>query len=61
MPRIKNGVIRISVSEIGVTLTFTMPGYPGWVVTRQSLPEALNALAAHLETSPAWSRPTGQA
>lgn len=42
------GMIRVSSSSHGVTLSLTVPGFPGWIVTRPTLPEALAALAANL-------------
>lgn len=43
-----NGLIRVSTSSHGVTVTLSIPGLAGWVVTRATLADALIALAANL-------------
>ena len=43
-----NGTIRVSTTASGVTVTLAIPGLAGWTVTRPSLREALEALAANL-------------
>lgn len=43
-----NGTIRVSTTDHGVTITLAIPGLPGWTVTRATLREALEALAANL-------------
>ena len=59
--KINEGEITIRRTPEHWSISFTMPGHAGWMVGRASLPEALRALADHLETPPSWSRPTGQA
>lgn len=49
-----SGLIQVRRDGDGYSLLLTMPGLAGWLVSRETLADALRALADHLERADAY-------